>query len=178
MAPNGHAPSEARDADRSNQNGSRPVWLEKHGDMEFKEWQKEHPANPISQKAWEKSKDIEGLTLYYAALQIWNESDSSVRCLSRSFESVSEPNGKQDDEVEQLKVEPRARGVRAQAAREPKKTLKSNGSGLARSAGSATPSSMAQNEDLSPSAKKKRKARKKYLVCRQLKYCSFTCSQA
>jgi hypothetical protein len=137
--------------------------------MEFKEWQKEHPADPISKKDWETSQNIEGLSLYYAALKIWDEPDSSVSCQSRALESVSELNGKQDDEVEQLKIEPRARGVRAQATREPKKTLKSNGSGLARSAGSATPSSKAQNEDLSPSAKKKRKARKKYLVCRQLK---------
>jgi hypothetical protein len=73
---------------------------------------------------------------------------------------------KQDEEVERLKVKSRTRGVRGQSAHEPKKKLKINGLGLPRSAGSATPSATAHSEDPSSAGKKKRKARKKYLVCR------------
>jgi hypothetical protein len=79
---------------------------------------------------------------------------------------MRESNIEQDEENEQVKVETRPRGGRALPPRGPKKTLKTNGTGLARSTGSATPSASAQTDDLSPSAKKKRKARKKYLVCR------------
>jgi hypothetical protein len=67
-----------------------------------------------------------------------------------------------------LKAETRPR-VRAPSAREPKKTLKTNGYGLSRSVGSATPSATANSEDLSPPGKKKRKARKKFLVSLNLK---------
>jgi hypothetical protein len=73
-------------------------------------------------------------------------------------------NSTQEEEIEQPKIDARSRTARAQSAREPKKTLKINGNGLSRSVGSATPSATAQSEDISPSSKKKRKTRKKYLV--------------
>ncbi|KAF2827475.1 hypothetical protein CC86DRAFT_321588 [Ophiobolus disseminans] len=145
MAPNGHALSEAQAADSLPRGGPPPPWLKEHGEMEFKEWKKKHDGQSLTKEDWESSQRIDGLCLFYAAATIWDEDDSS------------------SEELEVAKVEPRLRGVRAQSAREPKKTLKTNGTGPARSTGSATPSSMAQVEDLSPSAKKKRKARKKYL---------------
>lgn len=73
-------------------------------------------------------------------------------------------DNEQDEEIERSKIEARSRIARGQPAREPKKTLKVNGNGLSRSVGSATPSGTAQSEDLSPSSKKRRKSRKKYLV--------------
>lgn len=83
------------------------------------------------------------------------------------------PDNMQEEEIEQIKIEARPRAVRGQSAREPKKTLKANGNGLSHSVGSATPSGAAQSEDLSPSSKKKRKSRKKYLVSRSSIACLF-----
>jgi hypothetical protein len=178
MAPNGHAASEPRSADRSSQSNSRSTWLKKHGSVEFRAWQKEHPGQPLTEQEWQNSTRVDGLALYYATLQIWDEPDSSVSHCSQLVELMYCINGKQNDEDEQVQDEARPRGVRVGSAREPKNALKSNGSGLARSIGSATPSASAQTDDLSPSAKKKRKARKKYLVCWESEYCSFTRSPA
>ncbi|KAH7393927.1 hypothetical protein DE146DRAFT_633864 [Phaeosphaeria sp. MPI-PUGE-AT-0046c] len=144
MAPNGHAPADSRTADRSSQPSSRPMWLKRHGSTEFRDWQKEHPTQHLAYDDWKTSKHVDGLSLYYAALQIWDESDSS-------------------DEVEEPKVDIRSRSVRAQSAREPKKALKTNGNGLSRSTGSATPSAAAHSEDLNPSSQKKRRKRKQFL---------------
>jgi hypothetical protein len=77
MAPNGHTPAGARSNDRP-PSGSRPIWHQKHGNAEFQNWQKENPTQDISYDEWKSSKHVEGLSLYYAALQIWEESDSSV----------------------------------------------------------------------------------------------------
>jgi hypothetical protein len=74
-------------------------------------------------------------------------------------------NTNQDAEAEQTMAGTRHCAARAQSVREPKKTLKPNGHGLSRSKGSATPSVTAHSEDLSPSSKKKRKTKKKFLVC-------------
>jgi hypothetical protein len=84
------------------------------------------------------------------------------------FDSAQKSNKKQDDEVKTAKGETRAR-VHAPSARESKKALKTNGHGLARSVGSATPSAAVHSEDLTASGKKKRKARKKFLVRRHSK---------
>lgn len=85
MAPNGHAPAGSRTADRSSQPSSRPMWLKTHGSTEFREWQKEHPTQQLTYDDWKTSRHVEGLSLYYAALQIWDESDSSVSCSYRHF---------------------------------------------------------------------------------------------
>lgn len=87
MAPNGHASSGAGSADPSTHGAPRPSWLQAHGNTEFKAWQKEHPAESLSYEEWQKSKHtgIDGLTLYYAALQILEESDSSVSHQLQSF---------------------------------------------------------------------------------------------
>ncbi|KAH5053553.1 hypothetical protein HBH96_152440 [Parastagonospora nodorum] len=145
MAPNGHAPAGDMSADNPSQVSSRPKWHARHGSGEFKIWQKEHPSEHISYDEWKSPQPGKGLSLYYAALHIWEESDST------------------DEEIEQPKIDARSRTARGQPAREPKKTLKANGNGLSRSVGSATPSGTAQSEDLSPSSKKRRKSRKKYL---------------
>jgi hypothetical protein len=79
------------------------------------------------------------------------------------FASVRKSNAKQDDEGETAKGETRAR-LHAPSACEPKKALKTNGHGLARSIGLVTPSAAALSEEFSASGKKKRKARKKFLV--------------
>lgn len=78
MAPNGHAPAGLRTSDRSSQPSTRAKWLKEHGSAEFKVWQKEHPTQHLTYDDWKTSKHVEGLSLYYAALQIWEESDSSV----------------------------------------------------------------------------------------------------
>jgi hypothetical protein len=78
MAPNGHASGDSQAVDHPPQVSSRPVWHERHGSAEFKNWQKENPTQHISYNDWKNSKHVEGLSLYYAALRIWEESDSSV----------------------------------------------------------------------------------------------------
>jgi len=65
-------------ADTSAQVSSRPNWHARHGSGEFKIWQKEHPSEHISYDDWKSSPHGKGLSLYYAALHIWEESDSSV----------------------------------------------------------------------------------------------------
>lgn len=60
----------------------------------------------------------------------------------------------------------RSRDVQVQPAREPKKTVTANGHGRSHAAGSATPRTSTNSEELSASGKRKpRKQRKKYLVC-------------
>jgi hypothetical protein len=168
MAPNGHAPAGPKSGDRSHQPGSRQVWHENHGITEFKNWQEENPTQHLSYDDWKSSQHVAGLSLYYAAMQIWEESDSSVGN-QPIFATTHGSNYKQDEEIEQHMVASRPYAARAQSAREPKKTLKPNGHGLLRSKGSATPSAAALSEDLSPSSKKKRKTKKKFLVCRPSK---------
>ncbi|KAL5121135.1 hypothetical protein ACEQ8H_000986 [Pleosporales sp. CAS-2024a] len=146
MAANGHAAAESRSVHRQSARSSRPEWRVRYGSEEFKTWQKEHPSEHISYEDWKDSQHVKGLSLYYAALHIWEETDSS-----------------EEEEIEQSKVEVRSRTAHGQSAREPKKTLKPNGNGLSRSVGSATPSATAQYEDVSPPSRKKRKSRKKYL---------------
>jgi hypothetical protein len=69
----------------------------------------------------------------------------------------------QDEEVSPVKVKPQLTKARGQVGR-PRKNASTNGNGLSRAAESATPSAVANSEDLSSSGKKKRKARKKPLV--------------
>jgi hypothetical protein len=82
MAPNGHTSAEPQSADRSAKGGMRAAWLKRRGSDEFKNWQAENPTEHIDFKEWKGSKHVEGLSLYYAAMQIWDETDSSV---CRSF---------------------------------------------------------------------------------------------
>jgi hypothetical protein len=71
--------------------------------------------------------------------------------------------------VETIKAKSQPRKVRGPSARDPKKKVATtNGNGLPRTAKSATPSAVANNEE-SPSAKKKRKARKKPLVSKTMR---------
>ncbi|CAO2656246.1 Nn.00g050490.m01.CDS01 [Neocucurbitaria sp. VM-36] len=144
MAPNGHVASGLRDA-RQSQPSSLRSWLDEHGNSEFETWQHEHPTQHLSYDDWKTSQHVDGLSLYYAALHLFEESDSS------------------DEETEIVEMKPRARAVRGQSARESKKKVTINGNGLSRGVGSATPSALANSEDLSSSGKKRRKARKKYL---------------
>jgi hypothetical protein len=78
MAPNGHASADPQSGDRENQAVPPPAWHERHGSVEFKNWQKENPTQHLSYEDWKSSKHVAGLSLYYAALHIWDESDSSV----------------------------------------------------------------------------------------------------
>jgi hypothetical protein len=78
MAPNGYASADTQRVDHSVRTNSRPVWLESEKKADFNDWQKENPTQHLSFEEWKSSKHVEGLSLYYAALRIWEESDSSV----------------------------------------------------------------------------------------------------
>jgi len=80
MAPNGHTASVARPSESTPQKNSRPDWIKEHGIVEFKAWQKENPKQTVSYEEWSSkgSNHIAGLSLFYAALSIWDEPDSSV----------------------------------------------------------------------------------------------------
>jgi hypothetical protein len=68
-------------ADRPINATSRPpTWLESEKKTEYKNWLKENPTQHHQTfDDWKISKHADGLALYYAALRIWEESDSSVR---------------------------------------------------------------------------------------------------
>jgi hypothetical protein len=68
-------------ADRTLEGNSRPMmWLESEKKTEWKNWLKENPTQHATFEDWKALKHTDGLALYYAALRIWEESDSSV-CL-------------------------------------------------------------------------------------------------
>ena len=75
MAPNGHKSPKKHDV-RDPRNVSQS-WLESNGKIEYQAWQAEN-AIQMSFDEWKSSKHVDGLSLYYAALSIFNEPDSSV----------------------------------------------------------------------------------------------------
>ncbi|KAF2130098.1 hypothetical protein P153DRAFT_366571 [Dothidotthia symphoricarpi CBS 119687] len=128
-----------------NQSLSPPEQIEQCCLSKYYEWTHINPKQKITYDDWKKSEETKGLALYYAALNIWDEPDT-------------------DDEVENVAVVSRSRDVQVQSAREPKKTVTTNGHGRSHVAGSATPLTSANSEELSASGKRKpRKQRKKYL---------------
>lgn len=80
MALNGHAPS---GYDHLNDSASqiKPLkdWLETHGRDEHDAWEHDNPTHRLSYEDWKVSNHVYGPYLYYATLQIWSESESSVR---------------------------------------------------------------------------------------------------
>jgi hypothetical protein len=78
MAPNGHASSDQQTVDRRSQPSSRPAWHERRGSAEFRAWKMEHPKQHLSYDDWKVSSHVDGLSLYYAALHVWEESESSA----------------------------------------------------------------------------------------------------
>ncbi|KAI8939462.1 hypothetical protein NX059_003237 [Plenodomus lindquistii] len=146
MAPNGHKASERRDGHQSHKSSCQS-WLKTKGEIEFEKWQTDNPTQQLSYKEWEKSEHVAGLSLFFAAADIFNESSSSDY----------------DEEVEPIEAEPRPRAVRTQSAREPKKKVTMYGNGLPRAASSATPTAHGNSGDQSPSGKRKRKVKKNFL---------------
>lgn len=82
MAPNGHTASRQRSG-RASLTKSRQDWLEQYGSDEYRIWQKENPSQPLSYEQWKQSNHVNGLSLYYATLHIFDEPDSSVSEMPR-----------------------------------------------------------------------------------------------
>ncbi|KAL1800362.1 hypothetical protein ACET3X_000704 [Alternaria dauci] len=145
MAPNGHQASGKKGVHKSS-DGSSVFWEDKHGHREFMDWKEANQNGPFpSYEEWvESQKRSGGLSLYYTALRMFEDSDST------------------DEEAPPVRAKPQVAKARGQVGR-PKRTASTNGNGLFRAADSATPTAVANLEDLSPSGKKKRKARKKPL---------------
>ncbi|EDU45911.1 predicted protein [Pyrenophora tritici-repentis Pt-1C-BFP] len=144
MAPNGHCESGKKRA-RNACDEAPASWLDKHGQPEYDAYKRATIGQCLSFDAWKRSNQhTNGLSLYYKTLDILDESDST--------------DG--DDQTVKAKVQPPK--VRGQVGR-PRKSASTAGNGVQRSVESAKSSSAANAEDLSPSAKKKRKARKKPL---------------
>lgn len=55
---------------------SPPEWIEQCCLSKYYEWIKTNPKQQVSYETWKKSKDTKGLALYYAALNIWDETDT------------------------------------------------------------------------------------------------------
>ncbi|OAL45984.1 hypothetical protein IQ07DRAFT_683416 [Pyrenochaeta sp. DS3sAY3a] len=144
MAPIGHTPSGHRGT-RESYSNSPSNWLDAYGHREYQSWRDENPTQQVSYDEWKTSNHANGLSLYYATLRIFEESDSS-----------------DDGEAELVPSKGRSRAVRSQPAREPKKATP-NGNAPSRADGSATPLAIAISEELNASSKRKRKARKKFL---------------
>jgi hypothetical protein len=103
--------------------------------------------------------------LYYITAGIWDEPDSDVCYRSHLDRPPPYAENHQDEKAQPVKA---AKSLPAKAPSKPvgrpKKKPATNGDGLSRATESATPSSFANLEDMSSSAKKKRKARKKPVV--------------
>lgn len=79
MAPNGHAPTDLPAVDKQSQAYSRPKSYERKRSAEFKIWQKENPTQTLTYDDWKSSKHVDGISLYYATLHIWDDLTTSVR---------------------------------------------------------------------------------------------------
>ncbi|KAH8644191.1 hypothetical protein IG631_01655 [Alternaria alternata] len=145
MAPNGHQASAKKGIHKSSDSSS-VFWEDKHGHREFMDWKEANQNGPfLSYEEWvESQKKSGGLSLYYTALRMFEDSDST------------------DEEAPPVKAKPQVAKARGQVGR-PKKTASTNGNRLSRTAESATSTAVANSEDFSPSGKKRRKARKKPL---------------
>jgi hypothetical protein len=166
MAPNGQQTSMKKSA-RPSENGQPQSWSVKHGHSEWQAWRDKDPSShKLSYDAWKQSgQNVNGLSLYYITAGIWDEPDSDVSYRSHIDRPPPHVKKHQDEKAQPVKA---AKSLPAKAPSKPvgrpKKKLTANGDGLSRATELATPSSVANLEDLSPSAKKKRKARKKPVV--------------
>lgn len=79
MAPNGHAASGKKGVRKSSEE-SPGFWEDKHGHREFMDWKEANQNGPFpSYEEWVESQKITGgLSLYYTALSMFEESDSTV----------------------------------------------------------------------------------------------------
>ncbi len=77
MAPNGHGASRRSDVQQS-QATQHQSWLDQFGHSEYQNWRNGNPTKHLSYDDWKTSQHVDGLSLYYATLQIFEESDSSV----------------------------------------------------------------------------------------------------
>ncbi|USP73114.1 hypothetical protein yc1106_00388 [Curvularia clavata] len=144
MAPNGHTASGKRGA-RKSCDAQSASWLDKHGFEEYEAWKEANPDTRLLYDDWKDSnQNNSGLSLYYTTLHIFEESDSS------------------DENGQPAKAKSQPTKQRGQIGR-PRKSTTLNGNGPLRSAGTAAPTKATNLEESSPSAKKKRKARKKPL---------------
>jgi len=144
MGPNGHSAS-GKKRTRNACDESPASWLDKHGQPEYDAYKIATLGQCLSFDEWKMSRQhINGLSLYYKTLDILEESDST------------------DEDNQPVKAKAQTPKVRGQVGR-PRKSVSTAGNGLPRSVESAKSSFVASTEDLSPSAKKKRKARKKPL---------------
>lgn len=146
MAPNGRKASQRRNRHQS-QKSSCHSWLETNGKAEFDKWRLDNPTQEISYEVWKKSEHVEGLSLFFAAADILNESDSSD----------------DDENLEPEEVKPRPHPVRTLSAREPKKKVTVNDKRPPHAALSAIPAAHANSDDLSPASKRQRRAKKSFL---------------
>lgn len=146
MAPNGHKASQRRNGHQSHRSSCQS-WLKTKGETEFEEWRADNPTQQLSYEDWKSSKHVAGLSLFFAAADIFNESESSG----------------DDEELQPVEAKPHPRAVRTQSAREPKKKVTTNGDGPSRAASSATPTANSNSDDLSPSSKRQRRAKKLFL---------------
>jgi hypothetical protein len=84
MAPNGHKATGRKGARQSRDTGSTSFW-ESQGRDVWKKWQEEDPTHDLPYLEWQNSKHVTGLPLYYATLDVLQESDSSVSHQSQFF---------------------------------------------------------------------------------------------
>lgn len=82
MAPIGHTPSGHRGT-RESYSNSPSNWLDAYGHREYQSWRDENPTQHVSYDEWKTSNHANGLSLYYATLRIFEESDSSVSIFQR-----------------------------------------------------------------------------------------------
>ncbi|KAF2629908.1 hypothetical protein BU25DRAFT_456334 [Macroventuria anomochaeta] len=126
-------------------NGNPPMhasfesWQGKHGKDAYKDFKKAHPSNKLSYDDWCQTDQVFGGYIFHVASLVWNE------------------DGDSDDE------RAKRRRVTRVPDHDPKKTVTTNGNGTPCTAGSATPTPVANSDEIGASGKRKRKPRKKYM---------------
>jgi hypothetical protein len=78
MAPNGHTAS-TKKGTRKSRDAQSSSWMDKHGFEEYEAWKEANPDTRLPYDDWRQSNQhVNGLSLYYTTLNIFEESDSSV----------------------------------------------------------------------------------------------------
>jgi hypothetical protein len=89
MAPNGHQ-APAKKGIHKSSDSSSVFWEDKHGHREFMDWKEANQNGPFpSYEEWvESQKKSGGLSLYYTALRMFEDSDSTVSYCHDESKSV------------------------------------------------------------------------------------------
>ena len=95
MPPNGHKASPRCPRPRAHKSSCQS-WIQAKGLHEFDVWRADHPTQSISYDDWKTSHHVAGLSLFFAAADIFNESASSVSFFFLFYLAIDEETNSLD----------------------------------------------------------------------------------